>query len=88
MARKLKLIASAAFAAVVAGSPVRADAVKTFYSGPGKKMQFLIRSTPGGGYDHLTRLLARHMGRFIPGNPSLTPVNMPGGGGIIVRRRA
>ncbi len=83
MVRKLKLIASAAFAAVVAGSPARADAVKTFYSGPGKKMQFLIRSTPGGGYDHLTRLLARHMGRFIPGNPSLTPVNMPGGGGIV-----
>lgn len=68
---------------ICAVSPATADSVKDFYSGPGKKMQFVIRSTPGGGYDLLTRLLARHMGRFIPGNPVLTPVNMPGGGGIV-----
>ncbi|MCC2098762.1 MAG: hypothetical protein KDJ29_17855 [Hyphomicrobiales bacterium] len=72
-------------AALVAGgaAPAAADSVRDFYSGPGKKMQFVIRSTPGGGYDLLTRLLSRHLGRFIPGNPTLTPVNMPGGGGIV-----
>lgn len=70
-------------AAALLARPARADAVKDFYAGPGRKMQFVIRSTPGGGYDLLTRLLARHMGRFIPGNPNLTPVNMPGGGGIV-----
>ena len=42
-----------------------------------------IRTTVGGGYDAYSRLLARHIGRFIPGNPSVIPVNMPGGGGIV-----
>jgi len=57
-----------------------ADAVADFYRG--KQIRFIIRTTPGGDYDQYTRLLARHMGRHIPGNPSLIPVNMPGGGGI------
>jgi tripartite-type tricarboxylate transporter receptor subunit TctC len=69
-------------ACVVSGAAV-ADSVRDFYSGPGKQIQFIIRTTPGGGYDLLTRLLARHMGKHIPGNPTLTPVNMPGGGGIV-----
>jgi len=41
-----------------------------------------VRTTPGGDYDHYTRLLARFMGKYIPGNPQLVVVNMPGGGGI------
>ncbi len=60
-----------------------ADSVSDFYSGPGKIIRFIIRTPPGGGYDLLSRLLARHMGRHIPGNPILTPINMPGGGGIV-----
>jgi hypothetical protein len=61
----------------------RADSVSDFYAGSGKVIRFVIRTPPGGGYDLLSRLLARHMGRYIPGNPTLTPVNMPGGGGIV-----
>jgi tripartite-type tricarboxylate transporter receptor subunit TctC len=64
-------------------SPALADPVRDFYAGPGKQMKFLIRTPPGGGYDLLSRLLARHMGRHIPGEPTLTPINMPGGGGIV-----
>ena len=63
--------------------PALADAVSDFYSGPGKVVRFIIRTPPGGGYDLLSRLLARHMGRHIPGNPTITPINMPGGGGIV-----
>src|ERR1700747_605821 len=64
-----------------AAMPVQAaDPVADFYAG--KQIRFVIRTPPGGDYDQYTRLLARFMGRHIPGNPSLIPVNMPGGGGI------
>ena len=43
---------------------------------------FIIRSGVGGSYDSSSRLLGRHIGKHIPGNPSVVPVNMPGGGGI------
>jgi hypothetical protein len=36
----------------------------------------------GGGYDTYARALARHYGRFIPGNPAVVPKNMPGGGSL------
>jgi tripartite-type tricarboxylate transporter receptor subunit TctC len=58
-----------------------ADAVGDFYAG--KQLQFVVRTTPGGDYDLLTRVLARFMGRYIPGHPSIIVNNMPGGGGIV-----
>jgi tripartite-type tricarboxylate transporter receptor subunit TctC len=58
----------------------RADAVADFYKG--KQIRFVIRTTPGGDYDQYTRLIARFIGKYIPGNPAIVPVNMPGGGGI------
>ena len=57
-----------------------ADAVSDFYRG--RTVQFYIGSAPGGGYDFFGRLIARHLGRFIPGNPNVVPVNMPGAGGL------
>jgi tripartite-type tricarboxylate transporter receptor subunit TctC len=38
----------------------------------------------GGGYDTYGRLAARHLGRFLPGNPALIPKNMPGAGGVVL----
>jgi tripartite-type tricarboxylate transporter receptor subunit TctC len=38
----------------------------------------------GGGYDTYGRLAARHLGRFLPGNPTLIPKNMPGAGGVVL----
>ena len=57
----------------------RADAAD-FYRG--RTVQFYIGSAPGGGYDFFGRLIARHLGRFIPGKPNVVPVNMPGAGGL------
>ena len=37
---------------------------------------------PGGGYDTYLRLLSRHLGKHIPGHPSMLVVNQPGGGGL------
>jgi tripartite-type tricarboxylate transporter receptor subunit TctC len=57
-----------------------ADSVEAFYKG--KTMQLLIGFGPGGGYDLYGRVVARHMGRFIPGNPTLVPQNMAGAGSV------
>ncbi len=62
--------------------PAKAESVADFYSGAGREMKMVIRSEPGSGYDQLSRLLARHIARNIPGNPNIISVNMPGGGGI------
>jgi tripartite-type tricarboxylate transporter receptor subunit TctC len=80
MPTQLRLIcalAAAVMAALV--GPVRAqDAVAQFYKG--KELKLYIGSTPGGGYDSYGRLLARHMGQYIPGNPTIVPINMAGAG--------
>ena len=47
----------------------------------GKQITLLIGTTAGGGYDAYGRLLARHIGRHIPGNPAIVAKNMPGAGG-------
>jgi tripartite-type tricarboxylate transporter receptor subunit TctC len=60
--------------------PACADPVADFYGG--KQIKLIIRSNVGGTYDLYGRLLARHMTRHIPGNPTILPVNMGGGGGI------
>jgi tripartite-type tricarboxylate transporter receptor subunit TctC len=65
---------------VIAATPAVADAVADFYAG--KQIRFIIRSGVGGGYDQYSRLLGRHIGKHIPGQPSVLPINMPGGGGI------
>jgi tripartite-type tricarboxylate transporter receptor subunit TctC len=57
-----------------------ADSVEAFYKG--KTMQLLIGFGPGGGYDLYGRAVARHLGRFIPGNPSIVPQNMAGAGSV------
>src|SRR5262249_1162644 len=49
----------------------------------GKQIEVIVGSAVGGGYDAYARFLARHMGRFIPGNPTLVVKNMPGAGGRI-----
>jgi tripartite-type tricarboxylate transporter receptor subunit TctC len=44
----------------------------------GKTIDILVGSSPLGGYDTYTRVIARHFGRHIPGNPTVTVKNMPG----------
>jgi tripartite-type tricarboxylate transporter receptor subunit TctC len=55
-------------------------------SGPslaGKNVQMLIGFGPGGGYDLWGRVVARHIGRHLPGNPTVVPQNMPGAGSFV-----
>src|SRR6266446_8415556 len=51
-----------------------------FYKG--KNIDLMIGYSVGGGYDVYARLIARHMGKHIPGNPSVTPKNMEGAGSL------
>src|SRR3979411_2936504 len=62
---------------VVAG---RADNVADFYRG--RTVELYVGYSTGGGYDIYARMLARHMGRFIPSNPTLLPKNMEGAGSL------
>ena len=57
------------------------QSVASFYRG--KVVRIIVGFPPGGGADVYSRLIARHLGRFIPGNPTLAVTNMPGAGSII-----
>lgn len=76
---KLSLLACSAviglFGSVATAS---AQTPEEFYRG--KTIDFIIGYSPGGAYDLYARLAARHLPRFIPGNPNIVPRNMPGGG--------
>ncbi|HWG06830.1 MAG TPA: hypothetical protein VG271_17620 [Beijerinckiaceae bacterium] len=71
-------------AAIVAVGALRghAAAADDFYAG--KTISLFLGTTPGGGYDTYGRLLARYLGRHIPGNPTVVAKNMPGAGGVLV----
>jgi tripartite-type tricarboxylate transporter receptor subunit TctC len=49
----------------------------------GKTITIIIPIGPGGAYDAYARLVSRHLGKQLPGNPSIIARNMPGGGGVI-----
>ena len=69
-------------AALLASLPAvaQAQSVEQFYKG--KNINLYIGYATGGGYDFFGRLTARHMGRHIPGNPTIIPQNMPGAGSL------
>jgi len=48
-----------------------------------KTLTFIVGSSPGGAYDQYTRLIARHIGKYLPGNPTRVVENMPGAAGLI-----
>jgi tripartite-type tricarboxylate transporter receptor subunit TctC len=76
------VLSLAAVLAVVAVSGVaRADSVEDFYRG--KTVSLYIPSAQGGGYDTYGRLIGRHIGSHIPGNPTIVPKNVPGAGGVV-----
>jgi tripartite-type tricarboxylate transporter receptor subunit TctC len=60
-------------------APVSAQ--ESFYKG--KTLTFLVGAPPGGGFDTMTRIVARHMGRHLPGNPIVVVQNMTGAGTLI-----
>jgi tripartite-type tricarboxylate transporter receptor subunit TctC len=73
--------AVAAFAAmIIMPSAAPAQNVADFYRD--KQIRFVVSSTPGGGFDAVTRLIARHVDKHMPGNPAFVVQNMAGAGGL------
>lgn len=74
------LLLFGALASAPLSTRARADAVADFYKG--KTVDMYVGFTVGGGYDLYARLVARHLGRFIPGNPTIVVKNMSGAGSV------
>jgi tripartite-type tricarboxylate transporter receptor subunit TctC len=69
-----------ALIATVFGAAAAAQTPAEFYKG--KNVEIQVNVSVGGGYDLYARMLARHLGHHIPGNPTVIVGNMPGGGGM------
>ncbi len=63
------------------GAAVVAQSVEKFYSG--RQLSLIVGTAPGSGYDVVGRTVARHMSKYIPGQPSVVVRNMPGAGGVV-----
>lgn len=61
---------------------VRPAGAEDFYKG--KTITLMVGSAEGGGYDQYARLLARHMGKYIAGEPGIVVKNQPGAGGMVM----
>lgn len=75
----LRLFAAGSVAAAIAEGVTEGRAAPSFEN---KTIELVIGYAAGGGYDIYGRLVARHIGRHLPGNPVVVPRNMPGAGSI------
>jgi tripartite-type tricarboxylate transporter receptor subunit TctC len=76
------IVTAAALALLVLASA----ALPTFAQSPffqGKTIRIVVGFSAGGGYDTFSRTISRHLGRHVPGNPSVIVENMPGAGSLI-----
>ena len=78
----LRLVCGLAVAVLVLApsSLCHAQTPAEFYRG--KTIDLYVGTSVGGGYDAYGRMLARYMSRYMPGNPTIVPKNMEGGGGM------
>ena len=74
-------IAVAAASVAAAATGAHAQTLEEFYRG--KTLSMVIGYPTGGSNDIYARAVARHIGKHIPGNPTVIPRNMPGGGSLI-----
>ena len=68
--------------ALATAQPAAAQAPAEFFKG--KTLTIYVGLSAGGGYDMNARLLSRHFGKYIPGNPTVVVRNMPGAGGLVM----
>jgi tripartite-type tricarboxylate transporter receptor subunit TctC len=82
MGNPARLLAATVLVALLgaAGDAAAQDGVGDFYRG--KTLILQIGSEAGGGYDQVGRLVARHIGRYVPGQPNVIVQNVPGAGGL------
>jgi tripartite-type tricarboxylate transporter receptor subunit TctC len=81
LTRRRALVAAGLALIALATSVATPARAADFYQG--KRITLIVGFNPGGGIDTAGRLIAKHLGRFIPGNPGVTVQNMEGAGGVI-----
>jgi len=79
MVRAVAVLALASFSCAM---PAHAQAPADFFKG--RNIELYIGYSVGGAYDLYARVLARHLGKHVPGNPTVVPRNMGGAGGLQV----
>jgi tripartite-type tricarboxylate transporter receptor subunit TctC len=77
-----RLFVALVLAALAGASSAFAQSGADFYKD--KTIRMLISHPAGGGYDLYARFFARHLPRFLPGNPTVVPQNMPGAAGVVM----
>src|ERR1700752_3737141 len=77
----LSLVPGRGWPAQTANPAFDEKAVASFYRG--KTVRIIVGFSAGGGYDQYSRVIARHLAKYIPGNPAVIVDNMPGAGSII-----
>src|SRR6266446_3408404 len=81
--RLASIIRACVSACLVVASSAAESLAQTEVSFAGKQIKILIGFSPTGfGYDTYGRLLARHLGKYLPGRPSVVPLNKPGAGSL------
>ena len=80
MRSRLKLAAASFLLALLTIVGGKLHAQESFVKG--KQMRIVVGLSTGGGYDRAARLIARYLGKYIPGNPDLVVQNMPGAGSV------
>ncbi|MBX9778622.1 MAG: hypothetical protein K2Y71_29985 [Xanthobacteraceae bacterium] len=79
-----KALAILFVAAAVASASATGAGAQDNWSFKNRTITIYSAGTAGGGYDFYSRLLARHIGRHLPGNPTVVVKNMPGAGGVVL----
>lgn len=81
MSRNFWQVAAAIVAWLGLSLCVSSSVAQEFYKG--KTIRIVVATSPGGGFDTYSRAIARHIGKHIPGDPTIIVENMPGAGFLI-----
>src|SRR5437899_12214076 len=78
MSKRVLALSTLAIVLAAGGGTARAQSIFE-----GKTVRLLVGFAPGGGFDTYARVISRHIGRHIPGNPTIVVENMTGAGSLI-----
>ena len=81
LSRSFRLFLTLSLLIGYVGASTAASLDDGFYKG--KTIRLIVAFSAGGGYDTYSRTIARHLGKYVPGNPTVVVDNMTGAGGII-----
>ncbi len=84
MLKKSLLLVGVLLGVALLLGPFSQAAEEPFFKG--RTIRIIVATSPGGGFDAYARTIARHMGKQIPGHPSIIVENMPGAGHLVATK--